>query len=80
MKTALPPDSASETSRLLTELDQALDRSGVMREILRRYERIRHIESITGPSQITRVMRKELEILERRLRGPGPGGAFYTAA
>ena len=80
MKHAPQPDSTSETARLLSELDQALDRSGILRDILRRHERIRQIESITGPSQITRVMRKELEILERRLRGPGPDGAFYTAA
>jgi thioredoxin-like negative regulator of GroEL len=61
-------EAAHETSRLLSELDQAIDHSSAMRDIIRQYERIRSIENITGPSKLTRVMRKEIQILESRLR------------
>lgn len=61
-------EAVSETSRLLTELDQAIDQSSVMREIIRKYEYIRSIENITGPSRLTRIMRKEIQIMETKLR------------
>ena len=61
-------EATSETSRLLTELDQAIDQSSVMREIIRKYEYIRSIENITGPSRLTRIMRKEIELMESKLR------------
>ena len=61
-------EASCETSRLLTELDQAIDQSSVMREIIRKYEYIRSIENITGPSRLTRIMRKEIQIMESRLR------------
>jgi predicted nucleotide-binding protein (sugar kinase/HSP70/actin superfamily) len=60
-------EATSETSRLLTELDQAIDQSSVMREIIRKYEYIRSIENITGPSRLTRIMRKEIELMESKL-------------
>ena len=56
-----------ETSRLLFELDLAINESSVMRDIINRYETLRNIESITGPSSMTRDMRKEIQILESRL-------------
>ncbi len=61
-------DSTAETTRLLSELDLAIDHSSAMRDIISKYEHMRSIESITGPSQITRIMRKEIQILESRLR------------
>ena len=57
-----------ETSRLLSELDLAIGESSVMRDIVNRYERVRDIEKLTGPSRLTRIMRKEIRILESRLR------------
>jgi len=60
-------EASCETSRLLTELDQAIDQSSVMREIIRKYEYIRSIENITGPSRLTRIMRKEIQLMETRL-------------
>ena len=78
-------EATSETSRLLSELDRAIDRSSVMREIVVRYQRLRSIESITGPSRLTRVMRKEIQIMENRLRivrnqpGLGSDNAFSAA-
>ncbi|MDH3387976.1 MAG: hypothetical protein OEN02_08725 [Gammaproteobacteria bacterium] len=66
----IPPDNSEEireTSRLLSELDSAIDRSSVMRDIVNKYERLRSIESITGPSPFTRILRKEIQILEGRL-------------
>lgn len=60
-------EASSETSRLLTELDQAIDQSSVMREIIRKYEYIRSIENITGPSRLTRIMRKEIQLMESKL-------------
>ncbi len=61
-------EATSETSRLLTELDQVIDQSSVMREIIRKYEYIRSIENITGPSRLTRIMRKEIQLMESKLR------------
>ena len=64
-------DPSRETSRLLSELDQAIDRSSVMREIIGRYDRLRSIESITGPSRLTRIMRSEIRAMESRLQKTG---------
>ena len=61
-------EATRETSRLLSELDLAIDESSVMREIISRYEHVRSIEKLTGPSRLTRIMRKEIQILESRLR------------
>ncbi len=61
-------EATHETSRLLSELDQAIDQSSVMRDIVRKYEHIRNIENLTGPSRLTRIMRKEIQIMESRLR------------
>jgi hypothetical protein len=62
------PES-SETTRLLSELDLAIEQLSAMREIVTRYEKLHRLESITGPSNRTRVMREEIEKLERRLEG-----------
>ncbi|MCP4391136.1 MAG: hypothetical protein GY802_22780 [Gammaproteobacteria bacterium] len=61
-------EATRETSRLLSELDQAIDQSSVMRDIIRKYEYIRSIENITGPSRLTQIMRKEIQTLENNLR------------
>lgn len=61
-------EATRETSRLLSELDLAIDESSVMRDIINRYEHVRNIEKLTGPSRLTRIMRKEIQILESRLR------------
>lgn len=61
-------ESSRETSRLLSELDQVIDQSSALRDILCKYEHLRSIERITGPSRLTRIMRKEIQIMESRLR------------
>ena len=61
-------DAFLETSRLLSELDHAIDSSDVMRDIIGRYEQLRSIERITGPSSLTRGMLSEIRALENRLR------------
>jgi hypothetical protein len=61
-------EDSRETARLLTELDRALDESSVMRDIAGKYQRLHDIESITGPTRITRLMRREIRVLENRLR------------
>ena len=71
-------DASHETSRLLSELDQAIDRSSAMRDIIGRYERLRSIENITGPSRLTRIMRTEIRSMEiqlERVRKLKPGAA-----
>jgi len=57
-----------ETSRLLSQLDLAIDESSVMRDLISKYEHIRSIENITGPSRLTRILRQEIQILENRLQ------------
>lgn len=61
-------ETAKETSRLLSELDLAIDQSSAMRDIISKYEHMRSIENITGPSRVTRIMRKEIQIMESKLR------------
>ena len=58
---------ARETSRLLAELDDVLDQSGVMRNIVDKYERLHSFEDIAGTSCRTRDLRKEVESMERDL-------------
>ena len=55
---------AMETSRLLSELDDALDQSNVMRDIVDKTERLHSIESIVGTSSRTQDLRKEIESME----------------
>ena len=59
------PDTAA-TTHLLSELDFAIEQLNTMRDIITRYERLHRLESITGPSRRTRVMRKEIKIMETR--------------
>ena len=59
--------SVMETSRLLAELDDALDQSSVMRDIVDKTERLHSIEDIAGTSCRTRDLRKEIESIERAL-------------
>ena len=54
-----------DTSRLLAELDDVLDQSTVMRDIVDKYERLHSIENIAGSSCKTRDLRKEIESIER---------------
>lgn len=61
-------EATRETARLLTELDRALDESSVMRDIAGKYQRLHDLERITGPSRITRLLRREIRLLEARLR------------
>lgn len=58
-----------ETSRLLAELDQAINRSDAIRDIVRRWERLHDMECVIGSSRKTRVLHKEIMLLERRFRG-----------
>ncbi len=58
----------AETSLLLAELDDAIDQSSVMREIVDKYERLHSLESIAGPSGKTRTLRREIKLMERALR------------
>jgi hypothetical protein len=57
-----------ETTRLLGELDRALDESSVIRDIASKYQALRELERLTGPSPGTRLLRKEILKLEIRLR------------
>jgi hypothetical protein len=59
---------ATETSRLLAELDAAIDQSSVMREIVDKHQLLHNLESITGPSGKTQALRSEIELMERALR------------
>ncbi len=78
-------EPTNETSRLLEELDQVLDQSNAMRDILRSYKLLHDLESITGPSRKTSSMRREIKLMEQRLRdervvigvGPDPDGFYF---
>jgi len=57
-----------ETARLLSELDRALDESSVIRDITSKYQELRDLERLTGPSRVTRLLREEILKLESQLR------------
>lgn len=61
-------EATLETARLLNELDEALDYSSALREILEKYEQLRHLERVTGPSRMTRLLRRQIRGLEDRLQ------------
>ena len=61
-----PSPEAVKTKHLLSELDFAIEQLNAMRDIVSRYERLHKLESITGPTRRTRIMRREIEIMENR--------------
>ena len=61
-------EATRETARLLTELDRALDESSVIRDIASKTQRLHDLESITGPTRSTRLLRREILALEYRLK------------
>ena len=63
-------EAIRETKRLLNELDDALDYSSALREIFEKYEQLRQLERVTGPSRITRLLRRQIRNLEDRLGAP----------
>lgn len=67
MDKGLNTEAGTETSRLLAELDDALSQCSAMRDIIDKYEHLHSIENIAGPSRKTRMLRKEIEIMERKL-------------
>ena len=66
-------EATRETSRLLSELDLAIDQSSVMRDIISKYELLRRIENITGPSRVTQLMRREIQAMETKLEAVRTG-------
>ena len=56
-----------ETSRLLSELELALDHCSTILAIARQREQLYDLESLTGPSQRTRSLRAEIRLLEQHL-------------
>jgi len=66
----------NETTRLLSELDRAIDHSSALRNIIRRQEALQELESITGSSRKTLTLRQEITRLEQQLyagRGDNAG-------
>lgn len=63
-------EAIRETKRLLNELDDALDYSSALREIFEKYEQLRQLERVTGPSRVTRLLRRQIRNLEDRLGAP----------
>ena len=61
-------EDQTRTTQLLSQLDHALDRSSVVRELVDEYQRLHLLESITGPSRCTRSLRREIERKESTLR------------
>ena len=57
----------NETTRLLSELDRAIDHSSALRNIIRRQEALLELESITGSSRKTQTLRQEIIRLEQQL-------------
>jgi hypothetical protein len=66
----------NETTRLLSELDRAIDHSSTLRDIIGRQEAVLELESITGSSRKTQILRQEITRLEQQLyAGPGDEAA-----
>jgi hypothetical protein len=71
---------ACETSRLLSELDQAIDHSSAIRAIVKRREQLHELERLTGPSVKTRKLRKEIWIMEQQLRAERAASGISRAS
>jgi hypothetical protein len=59
--------SLNETSRLLLKLDQAIDHSTVLRDLIRRRELLHELENLTGNSLSTQTLRQEVTRIEQQL-------------
>lgn len=59
--------SPKETSRLLLKLDQAIDHSTVLRNLIRRRELLHDLENLTGNCLSTQTLRKEITSMEQQL-------------
>jgi hypothetical protein len=59
--------SLNETSRLLLKLDQAIDHSTVLRDLIRRRELLHELEHLTGNSLCTQTLRQEIARMEQQL-------------
>jgi hypothetical protein len=57
----------NETTRLLSELDRAIDHSSTLRNLIRRQEALLELESITGCSRKTLTLRLEITRLQQQL-------------
>ena len=57
-----------DTRQLLSQLDQVIDQSSTIREIVNHSEQLHRIECLTGPSRRTKLMRREIEAMESRLK------------
>ena len=68
MEKDINTEVANETSQLLAELDDTLGQCDVMRDIVDKCERLHGIESIAGSSIKTRILREEIDLMERELR------------
>ena len=60
-------DIGKETSQLLARLDEALDRSGRLRDILRQRQKLDDIEAVTGSSGSSLRLRDQIDRREKRL-------------
>ena len=76
------PGVSGETSRLLAELDRAISRSDAVRDIVRRWQLLHDMERVIGPSRMTRVLHKQIMLLERRIHAHSvnPGSAGTAAS
>ena len=59
--------SFTETSRLLLKLDQAIDHSTALRDLIRRRELLHDLENLTGNCLSTQTLRQEITGMEQQL-------------
>ena len=60
-------DVSRETIQLLNELDNALLHSSALRAVLEKSRELQRLESVTGPSRLTRALRREISLLQNQL-------------
>lgn len=61
-------DMVDETAQLLEELEQIIEQSSLVREIVAQTELLHNIERTTGVSMRTRFLREEIARMELRLK------------
>ena len=76
MEKCMECEIPDETGRRLAQLERTLDLSSVIREIVRRHDILLELESRSGPSEMTRKLRAEIELLEQRLLDARTGADF----
>ena len=62
-----PTAASQETSQLLQKLDELIEQSSVLQEIVRLGEKLRRLEQVAGPCHQSEIIRRQIALKESEL-------------